>query len=204
MKLIASMSSPFVRKVRIVLAEKKIDYETVLENVWAADTGIGRYNPLGQVPALQLDDGEVIYDSRVICEFLDTLTPVGKLIPPTGRERAAVRCAEALADGVLNATVLTRLETVLREPAQYNADWVARQRLKVSEGVAGLARGLGEKPWYAQNHLTLADVALGCALGYLDFRQPDFDWRTAHPNLARHFAKLSQRQSFIDTVPPAA
>lgn len=201
MKLIASLTSPYVRKVRVVLAEKKIDYDTVLEDVWSPDTSIGKFNPLGKVPALQMDDGEVIYDSRVICEFLDTLTPVGKLIPQGGRERAAVRCAEALADGILDAAVLIRVEGTQRQAEQRSEAWIARQRNKIVEGVAGLSRGLGEKAWYAQNHLTLADIALGCTLGFLDFRQPDFDWRASHPNLARHLDKLMQRQSFADTVP---
>ena len=103
MKLIGSTSSPYVRKVRIVMAEKKLDYEFVTEDVWAADSTIGQSNPLGKVPCLVMEGGEALFDSRVIVEYLDTLSPVGKLIPAVGRERAEVKTWEALADGVLDA-----------------------------------------------------------------------------------------------------
>jgi glutathione S-transferase len=203
MKLIGSLSSPFVRKVRIVMAEKKIDYKLVLENPWAADTAIYDYNPLGKVPCLVMEDGEAMFDSRVICEYVDTLTPVGKLLPQSGRERAAVRCWEALTDGILEAAVLVRLESTQRDESQRNDAWVERQKRKINAGLAAMARGLGDKPWCNGNHYTLADIGVGCALGYLDFRMPELAWRDAHPNLDKHFTKLSQRQSFADTVPTA-
>jgi glutathione S-transferase len=201
MRLIGSLSSPYVRKARVVLAEKKIDYKLELENVWAADTAIHASNPLGKVPCLVMEDGAAIFDSRVICEYVDTLSPVGKLIPPSGRERVEVRCWEALGDGVLDAAVAIRLEFTQREPAQRSDAWIARQTLKINEGLAAMASGLGSKPWCVGNHYTLADIALGCALGYLDFRMPELDWREHYGNLDKHFAKLMQRQSFIDTVP---
>lgn len=201
MKLIGALASPFVRKVRIVMAEKKIDYQLVLEDVWSEMTTIRDYNPLGKIPCLVMEDGEAVFDSRVICEYLDTLTPVGKLIPPSGRERAEVRCWEALADGVAEAGILVRLEERLRDPEQRSEKWVARQKLKIVDGVAAIASGLGEKPWCASNHLTLADIAVACALGWLSFRLPEIDWRESHPNLAKHYDKLMQRQSFLDTVP---
>ncbi|HWT35671.1 MAG TPA: glutathione S-transferase C-terminal domain-containing protein [Paraburkholderia sp.] len=201
MKLIGSHTSPFVRKVRIVMAEKKIDCELVLEDVWASDSKIHDYNPLGKVPCLILDDGEAVFDSRVICEYVDMLSPVAKLIPPAGRERIEVRCWEALADGMLDATVLIRLEGTQRTPEQRNEAWVKRQERKIHESLTAMAKGLDGNPWCAGNRYTIADIAVGCALGYLDFRMPEVDWREAHPNLARHFEKLSQRQSFVDTVP---
>ncbi len=200
-KLIGSLASPFVRKARIVLAEKKIDYQLVLENVWAPDTTIHTFNPIGKVPCLVMEDGEAVFDSRVICEYVDTLSPVGRLIPQSGRERVEVRCWEALADGVLEAAVLIRLEATLRNEGERSESWVARQRRKVDEGLHAISQGLAGKPWCANNHYSLADVAVGCALGYLDFRMPELDWREKHPNLEKHFAKLSQRQSFIDTIP---
>ncbi|TCK42566.1 glutathione S-transferase [Paraburkholderia sp. BL8N3] len=200
MKLIGSHSSPFVRKARIVMAEKKIDCELVLENVWASDSKIHNFNPLGKVPCLVLDDGEAVFDSRVICEYVDTLTPVGKLLPQERRERTEVRCWEALADGMLDAAVLIRLEGVLRDVPHRNPAWVARQQHKIEDGLKAMAKGLGSKPWCSANHFTLADIACGCALGYLDFRMPDLNWREAHPNLDKHFQRLSQRQSFIDTT----
>ena len=202
-RLIGSLASPYVRKARIVLAEKKIDYQLVLENVWAPDTTIHTYNPVGKIPCLVMEDGEAVFDSRVICEYVDTLSPVGKLIPQSGRERVEVRCWEALADGVLDAAVLIRLEITQREEGQRSETWVARQRHKIEVALDAMSEGLAGKPWCANNHYSLADIAVGCALGYLDFRMPDLNWREKHANLEKHFAKLSQRQSFIDTVAPA-
>src|SRR6476659_1795824 len=131
MKLIGSLASPYVRKVRIVMAEKKLDYEFALEDVWNADTKILASNPLGKVPCLIMEDGGAMFDSRVIAEYLDTLTPVCKLIPQQGRERAEVKCWEALADGVADAAILVRLEKTLRAQEQQSASWIARQMSKV-------------------------------------------------------------------------
>lgn len=206
MKLIGSLSSPYVRKVRIVMAEKKLDYQFILENVWSADTAILESNPLGKVPCLIMEDGGAMFDSRVIVEYIDTLTPVGKLIPGNGRERAEVKCWEALADGVLDAGVLARLEKTLRPEARQSKEWIDRQMLKVNEGLKAISKGLGDKPFCAGTHYTLADVAVGSALGWLDFRFPQIAWRDAYPNLGKLFDKLSDRTSFKDTVPqdPAA
>jgi len=201
MKLIGSLGSPYVRKARIMLAEKKIDYKLVLENVWADDTAIHDFNPIGKVPCLVMEDGEAVFDSRVICEYVDTLSPVGKLIPPSGRERVEVRCWEALADGILDAAVAIRLEGTLRAPEQRSESWIARQQRKIDEGLNAMAKGLAGNAWCAGNRYTLADIAVGCALGYLDFRMPDLNWRDPHPNLARHLEKLAQRPSFADTFP---
>ncbi|MCC6073044.1 glutathione S-transferase family protein [Massilia sp. GCM10020059] len=201
MKLIGSLASPYVRKVRVVLAEKKLDYDYELENVWAPDTKINASNPLGKVPCLMMEDGSPMYDSRVIAEYLDTLTPVCKLLPPNGRDRANVKVWEALADGVLDAAVLVRLEKTLRPPEQQSQAWIDRQMAKVGAGLAVMSQDLGESPFCMGTHYTLADVAVGCALGWLAFRFPDIDWRGDYPNLARLYDKLSERQSFRDTVP---
>ncbi|AKC69618.1 glutathione S-transferase family protein [Pandoraea oxalativorans] len=201
MKLIGALASPYVRKVRIVLAEKKLDYKLELENVWADDTRIQQSNPIGKVPCLVMEDGEAVFDSRVICEYLDTLSPVGKLIPPSGRERAEVRCWEALADGVTDAAVQIRVEKMFHDEASRSQVFIARQVGKIDESLRAMARGLGERQWCAGNRLTLADVAVVCALGYLDFRYREIDWRAAHPNLARHFERMSARPSVADTVP---
>lgn len=201
MKLIGSVTSPFVRKVRVVLAEKKLDYSFELENVWAAETAIHLSNPLGQVPCLIMEDGSSMYDSRVIAEYLDTLTPVCKLLPPNGRDRADVKVWEALSDGVLDAAVLVRLETTLRPAEQQSVAWIERQTGKVHAGLAIMSANLGESPFCKGNHYTLADVAVGCALGWLQFRFPEIDWRSNYPNLARLFDKLSERTSFKDSVP---
>ena len=201
MKLIGSLASPFVRKVRVVLAEKKLDYDYELENVWAPDTKINESNPLGKVPCLMMDDGSPMYDSRVMVEYLDTLTPVCKLLPPSGRDRANVKVWEALADGVLDAAVLVRLEKTLRPPEQQSQAWIDRQMDKVNAGLGVMSQDLGESAYCTGTHYTLADVAVGCALGWLAFRFPDIDWRGDYPNLARLYDKLSERQSFRDTVP---
>ncbi len=201
MKLIGSTASPFVRKVRVVLAEKKLDCEFELENVWSAETTIHLANPLGKVPCLVMEDGSSMYDSRVIAEYLDTLTPVCKLLPPNGRDRADVKVWEALSDGVADAAVLVRLEKTLRPAEQQSAAWIDRQMGKVHAGLAVMSANLGESPFCKGNHYTLADVAVGCTLGWLLFRFPEIDWRGDYANLARLFDKLSERPSFKESVP---
>jgi glutathione S-transferase len=209
MKLIGSLTSPFVRKVRIVMAEKKLDYQLVLEDVWNSDA-ILKMNPLGKVPCLVMEGQDsitgAVFDSRVIVEYVDTLSPVGKLIPERGRERTEVKAWEALADGVMDAAVLALLENKFagRPPEQRCEAWVQRQLDKVSAACAAMNQGLGDKAWCWGNHFSLADIAVGCALGYVDFRFAGIAWRDANPNLARHYEKLCARQSFIDTAPPAA
>jgi glutathione S-transferase len=201
MKLIGSVTSPYVRKVRVVMAEKKLDYSFELDNVWGDQTRIHLSNPLGKVPCLVMEDGTAMYDSRVIAEYLDTLTPVCKLLPPNGRDRADVKVWEALADGVLDAAVLVRLERTLRPAEQQSEPWIERQMGKVQAGLQVMSENLGEQPFCMGNHYTLADVAVGCALGWLLFRFPEIGWRNDYPNLARLFDKLSERASFKDTVP---
>jgi glutathione S-transferase len=203
MKLIGSAASPYVRKVRVVLAEKRLDYQFVIEDVWAAETTIASSNPLGKVPCLIMEGGEAMFDSRVIVEYLDTLSPVGKLIPQQGRERAEVKTWEALADGVMDAGVLWRLEATWagRNDGERSAAWIERQRTKVEDGVAAMAKGLADKPFCSGIHLSLSDIAVGCTLGWLNLRFPEIDWRADHGNLAKLYDKLMLRPSFIDTKP---
>jgi len=204
MKIIGSLTSPYVRKVRIVFSEKKVDVDLELENVWAADTKIATSNPLGKVPCLILDDGEAIYDSRVIAEYADTLSPVSKLIPADSRERASVKTWEALADGIMDAGILARLERTWRPAEQQSSAWVDRQMGKIQNSLRQMSEILGENAWCHSNQITLADIATGCALGWLLLRFPDVKWQTQFPNLDRHYQKLLQRPSFIETEPPAA
>ena len=203
MKLIGAITSPYVRKVRIVMAEKKLEYTFVQENVWAADTKIVDSNPLGKVPCLIMEGGEALFDSRVIVEYLDTLSPVGKLIPAVGRERAEVKTWEALADGLLDAAILARLEATWdgRGKTQRSQAWIDRQMAKIDASLKAMGTGLAEKPFCFGIHLSLADIAVGCALGYLDFRFPQIDWRARHANLAKLQEKLVTRASFADTAP---
>lgn len=203
MKLIGSTTSPYVRKVRIVMAEKKLEYAFFTEDVWAQNTTISGSNPLGKVPCLVMEGADALFDSRVIVEYLDTLSPVGKLIPSVGRERAEVKTWEALADGVLDAAILARLEATWsgRSEAQRSQAWIDRQLGKCSDALRAMSLGLGDKPHCAGIYFSLGDVAVGCALGYLDFRFPQLDWRTEYPNLVKLHSKLMQRPSFADTVP---
>jgi glutathione S-transferase len=200
MKLIGSTASPFVRKVRIFTAEKRIEYELEVDNVWAADAKVPAVNPLGKVPALLLDDGSALFDSRVIVEFLDTVSPIGKLIPSDSRDRIEVKRWEALADGILDAAVLARLENS-RKAGEKSQAWADRQMGKVSRGLEAMNRQLGDKPWCAGNAFSLADIAVGTCLAWLDFRFATLGWKDDHPNLARHLAKLAERPSFVETAP---
>ncbi len=201
MKLIGSLASPYVRKVRVVMAEKKLEYALILDNVWSPDSTIQQSNPLGKIPCLLMEDGGAMFDSRVIVEYLDTLTPVGKLIPPNGRERAEVKSWEALADGISDAAILIRLEKTTRPENLQSASWIDRQMGKVRAGLKSMSGGLGESAYCSGNHLTLADISVTCTLGWLLFRFPEIDWRGDYPNLAKLYDKVSERQSFKDTMP---
>lgn len=206
MRLIGSLTSPYVRKVRVVLAEKKLEYKLDLDDPWSAQPKVVASNPLGKVPCLVLEGGEALFDSRVIAEYVDTLSPVGRLIPERGRERAEVRTWEALADGVMDAAIAARMELNWPgRPAEQRCQaWVDRQLDKVDTSLASMSRALGERNWCVGLYLSLADIACGCALGYLDFRFPEIDWRSRHANLARLADKLAQRPSFVQTAPPTA
>ncbi|QWD62861.1 glutathione S-transferase C-terminal domain-containing protein [Polynucleobacter sp. MWH-UH25E] len=204
MKLIYSPTSPYVRKVRIVFLEKKVDIDLETNSVWAADTNITTYNPLGKVPCLVLDDGEAIQDSRVIAEYADALSPVSKLIPTDHRERATVKTWEALADGLVDASILARLEKTWRPANEQSQAWIDRQIGKVHAALRQMSEQLGENAWCFGNQITLADIAVGCALGYLAFRFPEIQWQSQYPNLDRLYQKLLQRPSFKETEPPTS
>ena len=202
MKLIGSLTSPYVRKVSIVLAEKKLECTFELDSPWAADSKVPSMNPLGKVPVLLLDDATALYDSRVIVEYLDSTTANNRLIPPNGRERLMVRRWEALADGINDAAVSVLLETK-RPATQQSSDWISRQQGKISLGLKTMADDLGSRAWCHSKGFSLADIAVGVTLGYLDFRFPDIRWRGRHPNLAKLYDKLMLRPAFAETVPVA-
>ncbi len=200
MRLLGSLTSPYVRKARIALAEKKIEYTFELEDPWDAKSRVADANPLGKVPVLVLEDGSTLFDSRVIVEFLDSVSPISRLIPAGNREKIEVKRWEALADGVLDAAVAVVLER--RRPAKQKSEvLIGRQMDKIERGVAVMARDLADKPWCTGHAFTLADIACGVALGYLDFRVGAFDWRVLHANLVKLTAKLAERPSFADTAP---
>ena len=202
LKLIYSPTSPYARKVRVVLAEKKIECQSVEMSPWAPDTAVPQFNPLGKIPVLMLDDDTALYDSRVIVEYLDNVSPVSRLIPEPARQRIVVRRWEALADGMCDAASAIVIER--RRPAkQQSPESIERQQRKVAAGLAEMSRELGERTWCNGEAYSLADIAAGCLLGYLDLRQPDVDWRSQYPNLSRHADKLGKRASFADTAPPS-
>jgi glutathione S-transferase len=199
MKLIGSRTSPYVRKIRVLLAEKQIAYEFVEENVWSADSGVPKYNPLNKVPALVVDEGECLYDSQVIAEYVDSLPGVN-FIPAAIAERVRVRRDEALGDGIADAGVTIFLERK-REAVRQDPAWIARQSDKVNAGVAALAQSLAAKPASGARRMTLGDIACGCALFWLEFRLPEFRWRE-DARLRAWAENLESRASFAATRPP--
>lgn len=200
MKLYGSRTSPYVRKVRIVMIEKRIECDFVEDNVWGAETTVTPHNPLTKVPVLLLDDGMALYDSRVIAEYLDGVTPVSRLIPDGGRERALVKRWEALGDGIADAGIAAFLERK-RDPATQNKDWLARQFGKVDSGIAAAARDLGERDFCHGVSLTLGDISLACALLWLNFRLGEIDWAAKHPHLKKWIERLEALPSFAETKP---
>lgn len=202
MQLIGSLTSPFVRKVRIVAAEKFIEYELVVDTPWSEETRVPEYNPLGKVPVWVQEDGKTLFDSRVIVEYLEHVSPVGHLLPKDARPRIAVKRWEALADGVCDAAALIFVER--KRPAEkQDPDWIKRQLAKVEGGLNMMSDDLGNQNWCTGEFFCLADIAVGCALGYLEFRFPEIDWRRRHPNLSELFDRMMQRPAFKETVPVA-
>ena len=203
MKLLGSPASPYTRKVRVVLAEKRIECEMELVDVQPVENPVNTHNPLGKIPTLLLDDGSALYDSRVIVEFLDQASPLNRLIPADVRERVQVRRWEALADGVLDAGLLVRYES-LREPGERSAAWSDKQLARIHRGLAAMAKDLEGKPWCHNDRYSLADIAVGCCLGWLGFRKPgEVDWHAEYPGPAQHYRKLMERSAFADSVPQA-
>jgi len=203
MKLIGTPASPFTRKVRVVLTEKRMEYEFVVDRPGEPGTRVPDFNPLGKVPVLITDDGTTIFDSRVIVEYLDSASPVARLIPDDIRQRIQVRRWEALADGCTDAIVALVAER-RRNADQQLASVIGRQQGKVERALAAMAEDLGARNWCSGESYSLSDIAVGCSLGYLDLRLPDINWRKTYPNLAKLTDRLAQRASFKDTAPPAA
>jgi glutathione S-transferase len=200
MKLLGSLTSPYTRKVRIVLVEKRIDCELELVDVNAPDNAVIPRNPLSKIPTLVLDDGTSLFDSRVIVEFLDNASPIARLIPADKRARIAVRRWEALADGVLDAGLLIRYES-LRPRKEQSKAWSEKQLGKLNRGIEVLATDLGDRTWCFGERYSLADIAMGCCLGWVAFRLPSIDWRERYAALARHFDRLMTRPAFAESVP---
>ena len=197
MKLFGVDASPYVRKVRIVLEEKRIPYEYVRARPSVPGSPVPQHNPLAKVPVLVEDGGKAIYDSPVIVEYLDELVREPALIPSQFEQRIDVKRWEALGDGVTDAVVLVSHD---RDNVQ-TPEWHQRQRLKIQRGLATMAQDLGDREFCHGERFSLADIATAYALGYMDLVLPDISWRTTHPNLAGLAERLAQRESFQKTVP---
>ena len=204
MKLLYTINSPYARKIRIVAAEKHIDIK--LEEVVLSDPDcpVKQYNPLGKVPVLVLgDDNDSLYDSRVIAEYLDNRTPLAHLIPKDNTAKSAVRRWEALADGVCDAAIAVIMEQRKSEQKQEEA-FIVRQMDKVTRGLTVLNNDLGHNKWCVDDTFSLADIAVGCMLGYIKLRfGSTIDLAADYPNLERLQSVLIKRRSFIDSMPVA-
>jgi glutathione S-transferase len=199
MKLIGSKTSPFVRKARVIMAERSIPYEFVEANPWASNTEVSQYNALNKVPALVLDNGESLFDSVVIAEFLDA-TSGFTLIPQSPLERARVRSIEALADGIADAGLAVFLERK-RETLRQDPLWIERQMSKLHAGIESLADRLGTQRLFGGVELNLADIAAACVLLWVEFRMPQVLWRDAYPSLGEWVKRMETRASFWTTRP---
>ncbi len=200
MKLLGTNTSPYVRKVRLVLLEKNIPHTYLVDPPREPGSRVARANPLGRIPALILDDETCVFDSPVIAEYADTLNDTPILIPRSNAlERMRVKRWEALADGIMDSAVVVRNET-LRPADRQDAGILTRHNAAISRALAHAAKLLGEREWCEGATITLADLALVSALIYLSLRQAERDWRGAHPNLAAWFARVSERASVRATL----
>ena len=200
MQLIIATPSPFARKARIALLEKRIAFETIVDNPWVANARAPGHNPLGKIPVLLTDDGNTVFDSKVIVEYLDATHPGNPLLPRIPLARVAAKQIEALADGVCDAVVLIVLERA-RPRALQSTDWISRQVAKVEAGVAQAAQALQGAAFFVGDRFSVADIAVGCMLGYLDLRLPEFEWRARQPGLMPFHERMMARESFRQTLP---
>ena len=198
MKLIIATPSPFARKIRVALREKNISCEEVTENPWNASSTLQDLNPLGQIPILVSDKEEVIYDSRVIFEYLEQLGEQHHLLPSDPSDRIRARKTEAIADGICNAVVLIVLEYHRPKNLQ-SKDWIDRQQQKIRNGLIALNEELDKNDWAVRENMTIGDIAVACTLSYIDLRLPNFQWRENHSNLANFSMQMEKRDSFRDT-----
>jgi len=198
MKLIYSVASPYARKARVTLIEARLEgrVETEAIDPWSDPAGFRDDNPLGKVPALLRDDGPPLFQSSIVCEYLDTIAD-GRLYPPAGDARWTALRQLALADGILDASVLVRMELIFHEPGQISQKLVERQELSVARALAALE----DEAEALQGPVTIGQIAVACALGYRDFRFADIDWRGGQPRLAEWFAAFAERPSMTATGP---
>lgn len=200
MKLLGSATSPYARKVRLVMLEKNIPHEYLNDPPREPGSLVPRVNPLARIPALILNDETCIFDSPVIAEYADTLNDTPILIPRNDAlARMRVKRWEALADGIIDSAVVVRTES-LRPAEKQDPEISQRHNKAITQALAFAANELGGRTWCEDNAISLADLALVSALLYLDLRQPERDWRGTHPNLARWFENMSVRHSVKATL----
>lgn len=199
MKLMASTTSPFARKVRMILLEKKIPFEFIVDIPWNDDTQVPAHNPLGKVPVLILENGQNIFDSRVIVDYLEYIKPWPMMLPADAGEAIHVKQWEALADGIADAAAAIFLEKK-RASEQQSAEWITRQELKMTRGLQSV-NDLLKEDYCHGNTFSVADIALFSTLGYLELRFPTITWRTQYPKLDNFFARIAARESAQKTVP---
>ncbi|MBK7299129.1 MAG: glutathione S-transferase [Moraxellaceae bacterium] len=204
MKLIASLTSPFARKVRMVLTEKQLAYELVIDIPWNSDSQVAQFNPLGKVPVLVIDEEQhtSLFDSRVIVEYLERLVPSPVLIPKAAEAYIKTKRQEALADGIADAAAAIFIEQK-RPQALQSAEWIARQQQKIDLGLRAMSELLADNLFFVGDEFSLADISTVCCLGYLEFRFAEITWREQYPNLAHFMTRMSQRDSVKQTIPTA-
>ena len=201
-RLYVSLTSPYARKARIAAAENRVPFEMIVDVPWNEDTRITDHNPLGKVPVWVTPAGMAIFDSRVIVEYIDGISASGQLVPTELHARIAVKRWEALADGVMDASLVIFAERRKRPAELQYPDWVARQFGKIHRGLRLLSDELGDRSFYHAASLTLADIAVASALGYIGLRfGDDFSWQQDYPSLAAFYERMMQRPSVRDTVP---
>lgn len=203
MKLYASTGSPFARKIRVMLIEKNAPHEVEMVDLWAANE-FKKTNPVGKVPALQLDDGRVLVNSPLIADYVDARFPGPRFIPADPDQRLEVRRWEALADGTMDAAVASFYEMRFHDERKRSRVWLDRQRGKLDSGFAALEGMLGDRPWCVGDAMSLADIALACHIGFISARRAEFFPQEKYPGLARLWQRLEARESFKRTVPPPA
>jgi len=201
MKLYASAASSFARKIRVLLLEKGVQHELEMVNLWE-ENALKKANPLGKVPALALDDGRVLPGSPLIADYVDTTFPEPRFIPADHAARFEVRRWEALADGVMDAVAATLYEKRFHDEKTRSDAWLARQRSKYEAGLGALEAMLGGRTWCVGESMTLADVAIGCHLGFINLRVPEVCPKEKYPALTRLWSTLETRDSFVKTAPP--
>jgi glutathione S-transferase len=201
MKLFISAASPFARKVRVLLLEKQVPHEVEVLNLWEPNS-LQQVNPIGKVPTLVLDDGRVLISSALIADWIDERYPQPRLIPADVDARLDVRCWEAIADGVMDAVAASSYELRFHDEACTSAAWLERQRGKIDAGLAALEARLGGRSRLCGDGMTLADIAIGCHLGFVQVRMPQFFDAGRYPGLARLARELGGRDSFATTAPP--